>query len=356
MAGLYLHIPYCRSKCAYCDFYSGPFGKPSAEEYVAAMRNEYAVRRLSEMGPDEFATIYVGGGTPSSISPQLLEPFLRHRRDDAEITIEANPDDVDTEWVEQIAALGFNRVSMGVQSLVDSELQAVGRRHSADQALRAIDTLRSRGIENISCDLIYGLPGQTIESWRYSLQRLLAEGLPHLSAYLLSYEPGTRLYAALTTGRLQEASEEMVQEMYAILCQEATAAGFQHYEISNFALPGLHSRHNSAYWDFTPYLGLGPGAHSFDGKVRRFNPPNIKQYVAASGLTTETEELSADERHNDIVITALRTARGISPDDLSIVELEEAKRTLQPTAGGRYRIAEEQWLLSNLLMEPFIRV
>jgi oxygen-independent coproporphyrinogen-3 oxidase len=148
----------------------------------------------------------------------------------------------------------------------------------------------------------------------------------------------------------------MVQEMYAILCQEAAAAGFQHYEISNFALPGLHSRHNSAYWDFTPYLGLGPGAHSFDGKVRRFNPPNIKQYVASSGLTTETEELSADERHNDIVITALRTARGISPDDLSIVELEEAKRTLQHTADGRYRIAEEQWLLSNLLMEPFIRV
>ena len=356
MAGLYIHIPYCHSKCAYCDFYSGPFSNPTPEEYFAALRNEYATRRLAETGNEPFATIYVGGGTPSCVAPQLLEPLLRHSRDDAEVTVEANPDDVTDDWVREIRGLGVNRVSMGVQSLVDKELQAVGRRHSADEALRAIDTLRHGGIENISCDLIYGLPEQDIESWQYSLNRLLAEGLPHLSAYLLSYEPGTRLYAALQAGKIVEASDDTVQQMYDLLCSQAAACGMEHYEISNFAMPGQQSRHNSAYWNFTPYLGLGPGAHSFDGKTRRNNPSNIKRYVAKAGNVAEAEYLSDEERHNDIVITALRTSQGISPDDLSPDELKAAKRTLQLTSDGRYRIAEQQWLLSNMMMEPFIRV
>jgi oxygen-independent coproporphyrinogen-3 oxidase len=356
MAGLYIHVPFCRAKCAYCDFYSGPLRTFRAEAFAEALRTELTARRSTEVGNTPFGTIYIGGGTPSSVSPELFAPFVRLASPGAEITIEANPEDVTPQWVDTISRIGFNRVSMGVQSLIDAELQAVGRRHDAATALRAIDTLRRGGITNISCDLIYGLPLQTFDSWCRSLHALLGMEIPHLSAYLLSYEEGTRLYAALQNGKLTEAPEALVEQMYAELCDATRRAGLEHYEISNFAKPAMHSRHNSAYWDGTPYLGLGPGAHSFDGKTRRYNPGNYNAYVASPATYAVVDEEDANAEHNDRVITALRTARGIAAEEFNAEELRIASATLLRTAEGRFRISEEKWLLSNTLMEPFIRV
>lgn len=351
VAGLYVHIPFCRAKCAYCDFYSGPLRGFSPEEYVAALQRELDARR-GEVG--EFATVYIGGGTPSTMPPALLAPFLELAP--GERTVEVNPEDVTPGFARELRAAGANRVSMGVQSLVDSELAAIGRRHTAARAVEAFETLRNAGFDNISLDLIYGLPGQTADTWKRSLHGLLDLAPEHLSAYLLSYEPGTLLHTRLAAGRIAEAPEELVDEMYTLLCDSTRSAGMEHYEISNFARPGLHARHNSSYWDMTPYIGLGPGAHSFDGKVRRANPASLKEYMAAPTSAFVTEEENDNERHNDLVMTALRTARGIDPSALNTEELAAARRILEPAPGGRLRIPEQDWLLSNTLLEPFIRI
>lgn len=350
MAGLYVHIPFCRAKCAYCDFYSGPLRAFEARGYFDAIARELAARR-GEVGP--FATVYVGGGTPSSVEPSFLAPFLALAP--GERTVEVNPEDVTPAYAEALLAAGANRVSMGVQSLVDSELQAVGRRHSADAARLAFATLRAAGFDNISLDLIYGLPGQSLDSWRRSLDGVLELAPEHLSAYSLTYEEGTLLTARVRAGKLEEASDELVEQMYGDLCAAASAAGFVHYEISNFALPGREAVHNSAYWDMTPYLGLGPGAHSFDGNVRRANPANLKEYLTSPETAAEIEPETADNRFNDLLITALRTARGIDASVFTPDELRLARTLLEPAPGGRLRIAEAAWLTSNSILLELIR-
>lgn len=350
MAGLYIHIPYCRAKCAYCDFYSGPLAAFDAGGYFEALARELEARR-GEVG--EFATVYVGGGTPSSVDPALLAPFLALAC--GEKTVEVNPEDVTPAYAAALLRAGANRVSMGVQSLVDVELQAVGRRHTAARAREAFATLRGEGFDNISLDLIYGLPGQTADTWRYSLDGILALGPEHLSAYALTYEEGTLLAARLRAGKIAEASEELVEAMYGTLCDEARKGGYDHYEISNFARPGCQAVHNSAYWDMTPYLGLGPGAHSFDGSVRRANPANLKRYLASPETTAVAEDETADNRFNDLLITALRTSRGIDPKHLSAEEQRIARRLLLPTPAGRLRIAEADWLRSNSILLELIR-
>ncbi len=351
MAGLYIHVPFCTAKCAYCDFYSGPLRLFNAQAYAHALARELEARR-NEVGA--ISTVYIGGGTPGTMPAQLFAPFLA--LGSGERTVEVNPENVTPRYAEALLRAGANRVSMGIQSLVDTELKAVGRRHSAARAIEAFNTLRSAGFTNISLDLIYGLPGQTPESWRRSLCGVLELGPQHLSAYLLSYEPGTLLYSRLQNNQIEEATEESVCEMYATLCSEASKAGFDHYEISNFALKGMHSRHNSAYWDMTPYLGLGPAAHSFDGRVRRHNRADYKGYMACPEGWFEIEDETPDERHNDAVFTALRTARGLDPSLLSAAELEVALRTLQPAADGRLRISETDWLRANALILPLLRV
>jgi len=350
MAGLYVHIPYCRAKCAYCDFYSGPLKPFEEATYFAALERELAARR-GEV--DGFRTVYVGGGTPSAVNPDRLAPLLALAP--GERTVEVNPEDVTPGYAEALLRAGANRVSMGVQSLVDGELAAVGRRHTAARAREAFADLRAAGFDNISLDLIYGLPGQTLGSWRYSLGETLALGPEHLSAYLLSYEEGTLLTARMKAGKLVEAPEELVGLMYGELCAATRAAGFEHYEISNFARPGFYARHNSAYWDMTPYLGLGPGAHSFDGTMRRANPANLKAYLADPAAAAVVEEETADNRFNDLLITALRTARGIDPSVFTSAEIIKARTLLQPTPQGRLRIAERDWLRSNSIILEFIR-
>lgn len=353
---MYVHIPFCHAKCAYCDFFSTP-RMELAREVADGIVAEYHAR-IVELGEEAVATVYFGGGTPSALAPELLERICRELPMGAAIerTIEVNPEDVNPQSCARWVALGFNRVSMGVQSLVDEELKAVGRRHSADEALRAIDVLRSAGFANISCDLIYGLPGQSIESWEYSLQRLLATGVEHLSAYSLGYEPGTRLTAMLQAGKIEATADDIVAEMYALLCRETHTAGMEHYEISNFARHGYRSRHNSAYWTSTPYLGLGPGAHSCDARgLRRAGPANIARWLREGA---QPEEENATEKLNDRIITGLRTAEGL---DLSTMATTDAAallgraRKYMKTGHVRYeaehlRIPEEHWIVSDGIM------
>lgn len=349
MAGLYVHIPFCRSKCAYCDFYSGPLRGFSPQAYADALTRELRARTIAP----RYDTVYIGGGTPSTMPPELLAPF--YALSDGESTIEVNPEDLTPQAAEAWLRAGANRVSMGVQSLIDSELAAVGRRHSADQALRAFRALRDAGFANISLDLIYGLPGQTTQSWRQSLEGLLNLEPEHLSAYCLSYEPGTLLHTRLTAGKIQETPEDDIVQMYDDLCRMARQAGFQHYEIANFALPGRHSRHNSAYWDDTPYLGLGPGAHSFSGSVRTFNPPNLQKYMQNPAQAHQEDPETDTDRHNDTVMTALRTARGLDPAILTAKEKAYCQTHLQQTPAGTFRIPEPSWLLTTPLTLPLLR-
>lgn len=317
-AGLYIHIPFCHSKCSYCDFYSMPLRQESEDTYIEALLKEWSLRRHEVAEP--VSTLYLGGGTPSILSDanltRLIEGLGLELSTLTESTIEVNPEDITPHRARLLHALGLNRVSMGVQSLDNRLLESIGRRHDSLTAIKAYETLRSCGMSNISLDLMYGLPSQSMDQWEQTLRTMLESLHPeHLSAYILSYEPGTRMTAMRDTGKLNPLDDEMTLAMYTLLCDMSRDAGYVHYEISNFALPGREARHNSSYWDMSPYIGLGPGAHSFDGKsTRRSNPWNLKKYIAAlsAGHTVcEKEREDDDTLHNDIVMVGLRTNRGL---------------------------------------------
>lgn len=364
MAGVYIHIPYCHIKCAYCDFYSTPDRK-SERLLTDCLVRELELRR-GEIGT--ICTIYLGGGTPSIIDDTELEKILAHLPVDQaeEVTIEANPEDVTAERVQYWRSLGINRISMGVQSFDDAELKVIGRRHTAIEAISAIENIRKGGIENFSIDLIYGLPGQTLESWQKSLEGLFDIQPYHFSAYMLTYEPRTRLTAMLNTGKIKAVDEEVIVEMYKMLTESARKAGYEHYEISNFAIPGFRSRHNSSYWNDTPYLGLGPGAHSFDGKVRRVNPSDIGGYIQAierDELPCTVEEESKTDVYNDLVITALRTKEGL---DFGRVKRSRRRQFLcdafpyllrgeLEVDENFFKIPEEHWLISDAIMRDLMQ-
>lgn len=315
--GLYVHVPFCRSRCAYCDFYSTAGQEQQATAFVAAAVNEMRARRGELQG--EVATIYVGGGTPSVLPAEALSTLLEGARTvfpiahDAEVTVEVNPDDVCSALVGTLLNAGVNRVSMGVQTFDDALLRFLRRRHTGEAAVEAIGCLQREGITNISADLIYGLPGQTAEAFRSDVRRLCALPVTHLSAYALSYEEGTTLSLWLRQGKVKEQSDEQLLEMYNLLMDEAKAAGFEHYEISNFARAGRHSRHNSSYWQGIPYIGIGPGAHSYDGnRVRRANRPDLAAYIAAAGNPSYDEELlTPTTLYNEKLMTRLRTSEGL---------------------------------------------
>lgn len=323
MAGIYIHIPFCEKRCIYCDFYSTTDNR-LAEKYIDCLVTELN-NRICELGNEKISTIYIGGGTPSQLSVGQLSRLVESIAEMAdfskieEFTIEVNPDDVTLDYMGKCKALGINRISMGVQSFVDSELKAINRRHTAGQAKDAIDMIKSVGFENISIDLIYGLPQQTIESWKYSINNAVALAIPHISCYNLSYEEGTVLYRMREKGEIQECDEDDCIRMYDILVAELTRAGYEHYEISNFSKPGLYSRHNSNYWNYTPYLGLGAAAHSFDGRLRRYNPSSIMDYikkVESNGTAYENEQETDWERYNEYVMMNLRTMWGLRTEQI----------------------------------------
>lgn len=329
MAGLYIHIPFCRSRCSYCDFYSTT-REAEAAHYVRALCREIEERR-EELPHARVRTIYIGGGTPSLLTPAQLQQILDavyanyEVEEGAEVTMEMNPDDLDPPpsppVMEGSRLREVNRVSLGIQTFDDDLLRLIRRRHDSATALHAVRSLQEAGIRNISIDLIYGLPGQTLAMWECDLDTAFSLGVQHLSAYALSYEEGTALTRWRDEGRIREASDELSVAMYQRLCQRAREAGFEHYEISNFALPGFRSRHNSSYWTGSPYLGFGPGAHSYDGqRTRRANYPNLDDYVTyyssprggqEGALPFSNETLTTTDLHNEAVMCGLRTREGI---------------------------------------------
>ncbi|WP_373809708.1 radical SAM family heme chaperone HemW, partial [Porphyromonas loveana] len=285
MTGLYIHIPFCATRCSYCDFYSQT-DSALLSDYVEALIREMHLRR-GEI-TDTVGTIYFGGGTPSLLSPRELEHILDEAcrlfplSSDAEITLEANPDDLTPAYTQEIATLPINRISMGAQSFRDEDLLFLNRRHSSRQVYEAVDHCRHVGLTNLSIDLIYGLPEQTPARWQDNITAICSIAPPHISAYHLIYEEGTSLTRMLRTGKIREVEEDVSLEFFRMLREQLTEAGYEHYEISNFARPNRHSRHNSSYWNDAPFLGLGPSAHSFDGKcTRRANVADLRRYLAA---------------------------------------------------------------------------
>lgn len=368
---LYIHIPFCASKCAYCDFYSTP-RREWMESYIGALEGEW--RERSETLTEPIDTLYIGGGTPSSLPPALLSrmlAFLPLNGELREATIEVNPEDINAEYVKfLLSSTPLRRVSMGIQSFSDSELASVGRRHTAAEAKKAYEALREGGTENISCDLIYGLPGQTAESWGYSLSKLISLRPEHISAYLLSYEPGTKLYALKEAGKVEETNDETLLAMYDQLCRQTRDAGYSHYEISNFALSGHEAIHNSSYWDGSDYIGLGPGAHSLVMGVRSYNPPNLKEYILSGGRGVAiADEETLLNRYNDMLITRLRTRKGLSPATIEEAFGTKMAHDFQEDAlpmiktgrlavndDDRYMIPEHLWLESNAILLNLIKV
>lgn len=323
MASLYLHIPFCKSRCIYCDFYSGTDTSQRAR-YVQALCDELKLRS-TYLPTRVLDSIYFGGGTPSLLQKEDFERLFTEIHThftllpSTEITLECNPDDLTASYVAQLQALPFNRISIGIQSFDDAELRFLNRRHTAQQAQDAVALCQAHGFDNISIDLMYGLPNQTVETWRKTLAVAMSLGVQHLSAYSLMYEEGSPLSRLRNAHKIQELDEATSVALFEQLIETVALHGFEQYEISNFCLPTFHSRHNSSYWHGVPYLGVGAAAHSFDGVSRQWNVANTVRYmagVAAGQLEVEREELTTDERYNEFVFTALRTRSGINLSDL----------------------------------------
>lgn len=319
--GLYIHVPFCQKRCIYCDFYSTTFGADLRRAYVDALCHELTLR-ADYLPHRSLSSVYFGGGTPSQLLPSELEQIfetigkLFSFNERAEITLEANPDDFSETYADALAALPINRISLGVQSFDDAMLRRLNRRHNVREAVEAVERAH-RLTGNVSIDLIYGLPGQTIEQWNNDLSTVISLPADHLSAYSLTYEEGTPLWFQLQSGKVREADEELSLKMFTTLMQRAEAAGFEHYEISNFARPGHRAVHNSGYWSDMNYLGCGPAAHSFNGVSRRWNLPDLKAYITAGGDTAAPalhgeETLTRRMLYDETVMKRLRTAEGIS--------------------------------------------
>ena len=339
MAGLYIHIPFCAKRCLYCDFFSNTDMK-FKEPYVSAVIREMQLRQ-EYIGGEPLDTIYFGGGTPSQLQQADFERIFKaidclfNISSCKEITLEANPDDMTPKYVASLRNLPFNRVSMGVQSFKEKDLHFLNRRHDREQALRAVELCKENGIPNISIDLIYGLPGQTLEEWQENLDDAIHLEIPHISAYHLIYEEGTALYKLMEAGKVAPIEEELSVTLFSTLINRLAEAGYLHYEISNFARPGYFSQHNSSYWTGKKYIGIGPSAHSYDGESRQWNISSLPHYL--EGIRTgipniEIEKLDINTKYNDFIITGLRTMWGIRTSDIREQFGEEKQAYLEQQA------------------------
>lgn len=374
MIGIYIHIPFCRSRCIYCGFYSTT-SLELRQRYVETVVKEIGIRS-QETG---VRSIYLGGGTPSQLTiPQLQQIFdaifiYNKVEKDAEVTIEVNPDDVTETFAEGLATLPVNRVSMGAQTFDDVRLKFLHRRHTSAQVRKAVSLLRSAGISNISVDLMYGFPNETISDWEGDIDAAIALDVEHLSAYCLTIEEGTELWRWLSQKKGNPSceilpDEELERAMYEMLIDKSEAAGFEHYEISNFAKPGFYSRHNSSYWDGTPYLGIGAAAHSYDGNTRSWNIADIHQYIEGmedGKRIFESETLDADTRYNDMVTVALRTRDGLDlkrlSEDYRDYCLRNAQRflddgQLQVTQAQTLTLTRKGLFVSDMIMSELMKV
>lgn len=374
MAGIYIHIPFCKSRCIYCGFYSTTL-LDLRKKYINAVCREMELRKNYIREP--FSTIYLGGGTPSLLDEAELTKLFLYIYNvydvdrNAEITMECNPDDITPEFTNMLNRLSINRVSMGAQTFADSRLRLLHRRHNSDEVKHAVKLLREAGIKNISIDLMFGFPDESLSQWKEDISAALALNVEHISAYSLMYEEDTPLWKMLDTGKVKEIDEELSLTMFKELVCQLTDAGYEHYEISNFARPGYRSRHNSSYWHQVPYIGLGAAAHSFDLNSRQWNVADLKLYIEEINdgiIPMEREELDNDTTFNDIITTALRTSDGI---DLNAMETRLGKRyrnTLISAAGkhieqglleirhDRLRLTAEGIFISDMVMSDIMIV
>ena len=352
MAGIYIHIPFCASKCAYCGFYSIPSQKLKSE-FLEALKSEI-VERKDYLHGESISTIYFGGGTPSLLNAKEISDLLMLIKDhyeieaNLEITLEANPDTLSIDYLSAVRKLGINRLSIGIQSFFDNDLQYLSRRHNAEHARQCIGWAKQAGFDNLSLDLIYGLPTSDADQWNRNLDIFFQTGAQHLSAYALTLEPNSILTKQIEMGKALPISDDDAVRDYEILCRRAKENGFLHYEISNFCLPRHASRHNSSYWNRTPYAGFGPSAHSFDGESRQWNVSSVSQYIESgkwkvesgkvesgrdvdsSRLDTQShsqqitkEILTPEQAYDEYVMLKLRTAWGI---DLKYMKREMGER------------------------------
>ncbi len=322
MSSLYIHIPFCKQACHYCDFHFSTSIRKKGE--LVNMLCEEIRLRKKELPGKQLDTIYFGGGTPSLLSSEELKLIFDsinvnfELREDAEITLEANPDDLTLENLKTFKDAGINRLSIGVQSFFEEDLQLMNRAHNAKEALESIQ-MSKQFFENLSIDLIYGIPGMSKERWKANIQKALSLGLPHFSCYALTIEPNTALKRMIEKGKVKPVDDEAARVHFDILTTILKEEGFVHYEFSNYGKPGYFSENNTAYWFGKPYLGIGPSAHSFDGKYRKWNISNNTLYIKSiekGELPLEQEELSVTDRYNEYVMTRLRTMWGIDIDEV----------------------------------------
>ena len=368
MAGIYVHVPFCSSRCVYCGFYSTT-GLELRDRYVDAVCSEIKMRPSA----DPVGTIYLGGGTPSQLSPTHLKRILdtiyiyNKVETDAEITMEANPDDVTSEFVAMLQKLPINRISMGTQTFDDERLKFLHRRHTASQVPAAVSALRQAGFKNISIDLMYGFPNQTLDEWKADIDEALRLDVEHISTYCLMYEEDTPLYQLLEQGKVSEVDEELERQMYYTLKDRLEAAGYEHYEISNFARPGFRSRHNSSYWQGIPYIGIGAAAHSYDINTRSWNIADIRQYITGieqGQRLYESETLDEVTRYNDAVTVALRTCEGLDLSKLTSKQrtycLANAQKhidaNLLKLQDNHLSLTKEGLFISDMLMSDLILI
>lgn len=325
MSGIYIHIPFCKQACHYCDFhFSTSMNKK--EEMVLALAKEIRLRK-SESANEEVETIYFGGGTPSVLTSAEIDFLISEVYqnysviENPEITLEANPDDLSTERIVALSKSKVNRLSIGIQSFFEDDLKMMNREHNSAEAQKCLSEA-SKYFDNISIDLIYGVPGMTNEKWQLNIEKALSFGIPHISSYALTVEPKTALKKLIQTGKVAEPNDEVAQEHFIILVDTLTANGFVHYELSNFGKENYFSKNNSAYWLGKKYIGIGPSAHSYDGISRSWNVANNPMYlkaIAIDELPNEIETLSQFDRYNEYIMTGLRTIWGVS---ISRIQLE----------------------------------
>ena len=383
---IYVHVPFCRSFCTYCGFYSEVAPKcrnaedvlkqeERIEAYVSALEAEIGARKNDidrVFASSDVNTLYIGGGTPSVLPIAAFERLVNAlgKRSYLEFTVEVNPEDIvekGIDYVRSLLNLGVNRISMGVQSFDDGILKFMNRRHTSAQAIEAYRILEEAGVENISVDLIFGLPQLSELQWVETINKALkisASGLPpkHISAYQLSIEPDSMLEKLIASGRFSEASGEVCRRQYEILCDALHNAGYHHYEISNFGQPGYEARHNSAYWRNVPYVGLGPGAHSYIGQVRSWNESSLESYIGASdfSMIRASESLDSDQLAMEKIMLGLRTSAGVDEDflmahcDKRAVEKSLDGDLLVRIEDNRVRIPESSFFISDNIIASII--
>ena len=375
MAGIYIHIPFCKTRCKYCDFFSTTHLEKRSqyvEALLAEMRDRVAIAHSEASNSPQgvqypISTIYIGGGTPSTLEVEQMrrlgEEVMRLAGDEAkgerrEITLEANPGDITLEKATAWRAIGINRLSMGIQSFDDDLLRLIGRRHTAEQAREAVAIAQAAGFDNISIDLMYALPSQTMEQWQRDVAEALQLGVQHISTYGLIYEEGTVLTALLERGHITPVDEDTEIQMYDYLVEQLTANGFEHYEVSNFALPNRRSKHNSNYWNDTPYIGLGAGAHSYDGTVRSWNISDVDAYIEqamAHHLQPEQEILTEEQRHTERVMLGLRTNQGISICEIDLSKaMPYIEQGLLTQKGERIMATTKGYHILNRIIEDLL--